>query len=573
MPDALPIDGREWMEKAWAEIEPYYQELHRRPLHAGTVDAWLADWSNLSAVMAEVYQRLWVATTLDTTDLPAEQRYHAYLDGVYPNLQAAEQQLKDRLLDSGLEPAGYEMPLRNLRAQAQVYRQENLPLLTQEMKLAADYERIIGAQTVTWDGEEKTVMQLSPLLQEPQRAQRERAWRLGAERQLADRGAINEVWRQAVALRQQIAANAGLQGPGGADYRAYTWVQLLRFDYTPDDCRRFHSAIEQVVVPAAQRLYERRRQRLGVATLRPWDLDVDPAGRPPLRPYRDLAHLQDGIQAIFNHIDPTLGRYFAAMRTEGLLDMENRKGKAPGGYCTEFFAACRPFIFMNAVNVHDDVQTLLHEGGHAFHVFETARLPYLQKSIGLEFAEVASMSMELLGAPYLTHDQGGFYTPEEAARARLWHLEGMVTFLPYMVVVDAFQHWAYEHPTQAQDPAACDGQWDALWQRFMPGIDYRGLEDVRATGWQRKPHIHTSPFYYIEYGLAQLGALQVWRNALADPAGAVRAYRQALALGGSRPLPDLYAAAGARLVFDAAGLEPLIDLVEQTMQDLEAANA
>jgi oligoendopeptidase F len=258
------------------------------------------------------------------------------------------------------------------------------------------------------------------------------------------------------------------------------------------------------------------------------------------------------------------------MRAESLLDLDNRKGKAPGGYCAELAVERKPFIFMNAVGLHDDVQTLLHEAGHAFHVFEAARLPYHQQlEYGMEIAEVASMSMELLAAPHLTRDAGGYFSREEAARARVEHLEGIVLFWPYMAVVDGFQHWVYEHPDDARRPANCDATWDTLWQRFMPVVDWSGLEDQRRTGWQRKLHIFQLPFYYVEYGLAQLGAVQVWRNSLADPAHAVADYRRALAMGATATLPDLFAAAGARFAFDAGTLSEAVQLVERTIQELD----
>jgi oligoendopeptidase F len=259
------------------------------------------------------------------------------------------------------------------------------------------------------------------------------------------------------------------------------------------------------------------------------------------------------------------------MRREGLLDLDNRKGKAPGGYCTQFYAAKRPFIFANSVGLHEDVQTLLHEGGHAFHVFETRHIPYYQQlEIPYEFLEVASMGMEFLSGPYLGAEQGGFYSARDAARARSEHLEQTVLFWPYMAVVDAFQHWVYENHEAASEPANCDARWVELWERFMPGVDWDGLHEVMCTGWQRKLHIYQEPFYYIEYGLAQLGAGQVWRNSLRDPAGAVAAYRRALSLGGTVTLPELYAAAGARFAFDAATLKEVVTLIEKTLADLKA---
>ena len=260
------------------------------------------------------------------------------------------------------------------------------------------------------------------------------------------------------------------------------------------------------------------------------------------------------------------------MAEENLLDLDTRSGKALGGFCIELPLRDRPFIFMNGVGLHDDVQTMLHEAGHAFHVFETADLPYIwQKNPPMEFCEVASMSMELLAAPYLTKNNGGFYTPTEAARARIEHLEGIITFLPYMAVVDLFQHWVYTHVDEALNPENCDATWDALWSRFMPDINWQGLEAERVTGWHRKPHIFGSPFYYIEYGMAQVGALQIWRNSLSDQVAAIAAYRHALSLGGTKTLPQLFNAAGIEFRFDTDMLSGLVTLVEQTTTELDKA--
>jgi len=564
---SLPRNAIKFMSWSWSQIEPYYQELTARNLAADTVEDWLADWSRLSRLIAETFSRLKVAVDLDTTDKVAEERYNTFLEKIFPSAQAADQKLKEKLLASGLEPRGFAVPLRNMRTEAAIFREANLPLLIEERKREAQYDKIIGAQTVLWQGVETTIAQLAPVYQNPDRSLREQAWRLAAERQLADREAINTLWQQFLQIRRQMAANANFN-----DYRSFRWQQLLRFDYTPEDSYRFHDAIEKAVVPAARRIYEKRRRQLGVKTLRPWDLKVDPLGRPPLRPFQTGAELMTKSAAIFHQVDPALGKYFSTMIREKLLDLENRKGKAPGGYCTSFPVIKRPFIFMNAVGLHNDVQTILHEAGHAFHVFERSRLPYHQQMrVGMEFAEVASMSMELLAAPYLADSEGGFYSTADAARARIEHLESSILFWPYMAVVDAFQHWVYEHPDAAADPANCDARWQALWQRFMIGVDWSGLEEALVTGWQRKLHIHTDPFYYIEYGLAQLGAVQVWRNALKDQAGAVASYRRALALGGTVPLPQLYATAGARLAFDAETLSEAVALMEKTIDELESA--
>ncbi len=564
---SLPTDYRDFIGWQWPQNEPYYQDLNGRSLSAENVDAWLADWTRLAKIAHEAYTRLHVATTLNTADADAEQRYLTFLGEVYPRFEAAEQHLKEKLLASGLEPAGFEIPLRNLHAEAALYREANLPLLADNRRLGAQYDKIIGAQTVQWDGQELTLQQMRPIAQGEDRAVREHAWRASAARWLADRAAINELWTRLHPLRQQIARNAGC-----ATYREYRWREMLRFDYTPDDCETFRNAIEEVVVPAATRIYQKGQRRLHLDRVRPWDCDLDrnPLDFPVLRPFQGVDELLARGGVIFQHVDPQLGEYFAIMQREGLLDVGNRKNKAPGAYCADFMVARRPFVFGNAVGVGDDVRTLLHESGHAFHTFESDHLPYIQQlEVTMEFAEVASTSMELLAGPYLSQQHGGFYSDRDAARDRAVHLERIILFWPYMAVVDSFQQWAYTHPEGA-DPAACDAKWQELQQRFMPGMDWSGLEAELMTGWHRKQHIHRSPFYYVEYGLAQLGAVQVWRNALKDQAASLANYRRALALGGTKSLPELYQAAGAKFAFDAQTLREAVNLIEITIGQLQA---
>lgn len=570
--DTLPTEVRDFLDWPWARIAPYYADLEARPLTADTLDAWLADWTRLSFLIYETGARRHLAHTQDTTNAEAEAAFFRYLDEIRPPAASAEQQLKLKLLASGLSRDGLAVPLRNLKAEADLFREANLPLLVEESKLGSRYDKIIGAQTVVWEGREVPLPQLRPVLAGTDRAKRAEVWRLMADRRLADRGALNDLWRELHALRQKVAANAG-----HPDYRSYAWQAKQRFDYSPADCATFHDAIEAVCVPAATRIYERHSRRLGLSALRPWDLTngefsrpCDPPGTQPLRPYRDGGELLHKSAAILDRVDPSLGGQYRTMIAEGLLDAENRKGKAPGGYCTYFPVAKRPFIFMNAVGLHDDVQTMLHEAGHAFHAFASSDLPFApQLESPMEFNEVASMAMELLAAPYLAADQGGFYDVGGAARARIEHLESTILFWPYMAVVDAFQQWAYTHPDGAE-PEACDAQWRALWRRFVPAVDFDGLDDVAATGWHRKLHIFTVPFYYVEYGLAQLGAAQVWRNSLSDPSRAVADYRSALRLGGTATLPQLFATAGARFAFDAGTLGEAVGLIERTVSELGA---
>jgi oligoendopeptidase F len=568
--DPLPATAAEFSTWTWPRIAPYYADLVARPLNAANVEAWLTDWTALGALLDEVNTRFTVATTANTADEATASRYTTYLDEIAPQAMAAEQQVKQHLIASDLEPRGFAVPLRKLRTDAALFRGANVAPLAELRKLSLDYDKISGARTVHWEGREIPLVQLHPVLEEPGRGRRELAWRAMRSRIIADTDALATLWRQMMAVRRQIARNAGCD-----NYRSYRWQQMYRFDYTPEDAKRFHAAIEEVVVPVVRRLNARRRKQLGVTALRPWDLDVDPLGHAALHPYQTLDELESRISAVFGHVDPRFSGYFESMRAEGLLDLESREHKAEGGYMLECTVTRRPFIFMNAVGTQEDVATLLHEGGHAFHAFEMAPLPYLQQRqeqmLPMEFCEVASTAMELLGAPYLTRECGGFYTESEAARMRTQQLCARLQFWPYMAMIDALQHWIYEHEEAAADLERCDEEWVALAERFAPDVDWSGLEPERRTFWHHQAHVFQDPFYYIEYGLAQLGAVQIWANARRDPAGAVAAYRRALALGGTAPLPELYATAGARFAFDAATLRGAVEVIEATLAELEPA--
>jgi oligoendopeptidase F len=564
MHNNFPSTTEALLKWSWTDMEPCYKDLQERELTPENVNQWLKDWSTLSRNIYEIQFRLEVMTTVDTTDQEAENLYKNFFDHIFANMQAAENSLKQKLLASKLEPQGFEVSLRNMRAEADLFRVENLPILADEQKTLLEYDKIMGAQTVQWEGEEKTISQMYPLQLEKDRATREKAYRLVVERQFADFEQLGEVWAKVMPLRKKIAEQAGKP-----DYRAYMWQQKLRFDYTPEDAKAFHKAIEEVVVPAAARVRERHRQRLGVDAIRPWDTEVDTLGNEPIRPFKTMDELISGTRRIFDKVDPELGKRFQIMNDEKLLDLDNRKSKAPGGYCTLFPIAHRPFIFMNSVGTHDDVQTLLHEGGHSFHVFETAGIELFQNiNTPMEFNEVASMAMELLASRYLI--DSGMYTEAEAARAQIKHHESNIIFWPYMAVVDAFQHWIYENHQLATDPIKASEKWAELYDRFMVGLDWTGLEKYKAVRWQRQLHIYKAPFYYVEYGLAQLGAAQVWANSLSDYAGTVQAYRKALSLGSTVTLPELFSTARAKFAFDAQTLKRSIDLMEQTIEELES---
>lgn len=564
----LPTDAESILALTWNDYKSFYKELEARPLSNETIEAWLNDWSRVAETADEQYWRLYIATTVDTADPAIEGAYNKYIEDIQPAVKTAEQKLKDKIIASGLSPEHFETALRRMRAETEIFTEENLPLLAEEQKLITEYNKLRGAVSVLWDGEERTYTQMLALLYETDRSVRQRAWEATHARMMQERQSFNELWEAFMSVRLKIAGNAGM-----TDYRAYIWKQRFRFDYSPEDCKAFHAAIEQVAVPAAQRAYARRRQRLAIDTVRPWDIDVDPLGTTPIRPYGTIDEFKEKSRAIFEQVDPKFGDYFQIMMEEGLLDLESRKNKGPGAYSLGLHVAHRPFVFMNSMNTSEDVQTILHEGGHAFHEFERAHIHFYQRGeiyLPAEFAEVASIGMELLASPYKTQEYGGFYTEREAARAMIELLEFNITFWPYMALVDAFQHWIYEHPGEGSDASKCEEKWAELWDRFRPGIDYSGLEDARKTYWHRQGHIFDSPFYYIEYGLALLGAAQVWANARKDQKKAVADYRKALALGATVPLPELFAAAGAKFAFDAKTLSEAVDLMEEVIREMEA---
>ncbi|MBN9386688.1 MAG: M3 family oligoendopeptidase [Chloroflexi bacterium] len=562
----LPKSVEEVKEWNWETFEPYYRELEEIELTPANIDEWLKAWTDLLGLAGGKFALLNLANTQNTADLSIQSELNSLRQTLDPPIKQAEQRLTEKLLASGLQAPGMSVALRQMRVQADIFREANIALGIEEQKLLMEFNRITGAQTVEFDGREQTLQQLRAVLQSDDRTRREASWKAGSDRQLADREALNNLYGKLLHLRQQMAENAG-----EPDYRALRWKMLNRFDYTPQDCETFHAAIEEVVVPAAARVLERRRQRLGIASVRPWDLDVDPSGLPPLRPFQDTEELAGKAERVFSRVDPLFGEYFATMRRENLLDLPNRKNKGPGAYCTQVPVGekRRPFVFMNGVGIGPDVVTIHHESGHAFHNFETLKLPYAhQRYTGSEFAEVASMSMELLATPYLPESEGGYYTQDEANRAKTELLEKIILFWPYMAVVDAFQHWAYTHVDQAVDPANCDRKWGELWSRFMGAEDWSGLEDARVTGWHRKLHIFRYPFYYVEYGLAQLGAVQVFANALKDQANAVQLYHGALKLGKTVTLPELFQAAGTRFGFDSALLREAVTLLEGQLEKL-----
>ena len=560
----IPASPAEAAPHSWDDLKSYYDRLAELPLTRDNVESWLATWSWLEAVMSETASLAMIAYTCDTAD-PGKQATHLRWSAeIMPRAEEESVRLARRLVDSGLEPPGLETTVRRFRTAIGLFRQESVPLFTELEELGAEYQRITGSMMADWEGRRVPLPQLAPFLERPERDTRERAFRAGTEPYVASRNELADLFQRMYVLRQQVAVNAGF-----ANFRDYIFPAKFRFDYTPADCERFQDAVERSVVPAIRRLNAERRTRLGLETLRPWDLQLNPYRPDSFRPYDNPVDLPRIALRMFERVDAALGAQFRTLLVEGGLDLESRKGKAPGGYCDTLHVRGRPFIFMNASGVMDDVTTLLHEAGHAFHAFAAHRLPYIwQRHPGAEAAELASMSMELLAGAHLARPVG-FLAPGDAQRARLERLEETLLSLAHIASVDAFQHWIYASG-EGGDTEARNAAWLRIRDRFEPDVDWDGLDRERVARWYRQLHLFLYPFYYIEYGIAQLGALQVWRNSLRDPAAALAGYRSFLGLGATRPLPQLYAAAGAELIFDAEGMTALVALVEDQAAALRA---
>jgi oligoendopeptidase F len=555
-------------DATWDDLRPLYQEMVDRPIDSDSLERWLSDWSRLEEVVTEAAALAMIAYTCDTTDPAKEAAHLRFSAEILPRMEELEVELAKRLLASGYSSPALAVTIARFRTAAELFREENVPLNTEIEEHCAQYQKLTGGLTVSWEGVEKTLPELQPYLQDPDRAIRERAFRLSSAAYAACRDQLADIFDTLFDLRVRVARNAGFE-----DYQTYAFRSKCRFDYGPEDCRRFHEAVEAVAAPAVERVMARRRARLGVETLRPWDVGPDPEGRPPLRPFREAEELIRTGHQIFGRVSPAFGDEFQGMMDERLLDLGVRKGKAPGGYCETLHYRGRPFIFMNSVGVLDDVSTLLHEAGHAFHAFEAHGQPLIwQRHPGLEMCELASMSLELLATPYLGKDQGGFFTPEELARARAEHLEDILITLSHVASVDAFQSWIYTSG-EGRERDARDQAWLRVRSRFERGVDWAGLERERIARWYRQLHIFLYPFYYIEYGIAQIGALQVWENSLRDQADAVRRYRQALALGNTRSLPELYRAAGVEFTFDVKRIGELVALVEEELERWQKARS
>ncbi len=539
------------------QLEAAYQKLLDRPLDSvEALQQWLLECSALGAVVDEHGSRLYIQRTCHTDDEDIERRFLEHLEQVEPRLKPLLFAMQKKYVEC---PHRRELPAedfavldRTWETDVALFRPENVPLEIELAKLSAEYDKICGAMTVEFDGKTRTLPQLRRYLEQPERGTREKAWRAEKQRRLADAETIETLYEKQLALRQQVARQADCDG-----YRDFVWKQYHRFDYTPDDCIEFAESVASSCLPWVGKLFARKAEQLGVDQLRPWDLEVDSTGQGPLEPFPadDVETFVAKTQRVLAAVDASLGEQFTRLKIGTHLDLDSRLGKQPGGYQAPLEATGEPFIFMNAAGAQDDVITLLHEAGHAFHFMAAAADPLIfRRHAPTEFCEVASMSMELLAAPHfeLLYDD-----PADAVRARRELFERCLTLLPWIVSIDQFQHWIYSHP--GHSVAERHAKWTEIYTRFAGPVDFTGLDREVALHWQHKIHLFAYPFYYVEYGIAQLGALQVWQRAQQDAASAVADYRRALALAGRAPLPELFAAAGIRFDFSEATIRPLME--------------
>jgi oligoendopeptidase F len=534
----------------WPQAEPLYRELLDRPINsADDLRRWLADFSELASVVDEYGTRRYIDKSCHTDDKEIEARYLQYVEEIEPKVKPLYFALQKKFLASphaaALADKKYAILAKKWAADVEIFRDENVPLDTEVTKLVTEYDTISGGRFFGSTFRSHT---------------RQETWELIANRRYADHERLETIFDQLLGLRERIAKNAGL-----SDFRAYMWKAYKRFDYTPQQCLTFADSIAKACVPLVDELDRQRKQDLGLDALRPWDLNVDPKNRPPLRPFGEdeTPLLVERTKTIFDRMSPALAEDFDSLRRRNNLDLQSRKGKQPGGYQSTLDEAREPFIFMNAAGLQRDIETLLHEGGHAFHSLAAADedLVFL-RSAPIEFCEVASMSMELLGADHFDV----FYNEADTARARRTLLEGIIKMVPWMATIDSFQHWLYTNPGHTREQRTA--HWLGLLDRFSSKLDWTGLEHFRAASWQRQLHLYHVPFYYVEYAIAQLGALQLWVKSRHDTNGAIANYRAALRLGGTRSLPELFAAAGIVFDFSERTLRPLMDAIGEELAAL-----
>ena len=549
----------------WASAEPYFTDLIQRDIGSPEkLERWMRDQSELEAAVSENACWRQIRMTCDTENKELEASFNDYYLNIQPHIQRYADLLNKKLLESPLleklDQEKYFTYLRNIRKSIELFREENLPIQSEIAVLQQQYGQVTGAMTITVNGTEYTLQQAGKFLESHDRSVREEVYRKIQDRRLESRAQLNELYDKLIALRNKEAMQAGFD-----NYRDYRFKELGRFDYDKEDCFRFHEAVKLHVLPLVNNIYRKKQKTLGVDRLRPWDIEAEPAGTKPLAPFRTGDELLEKTVQCFRKLSPFFADCLVKMKTLKHLDLESRKGKAPGGYNCPLAESGAPFIFMNAAGQMHDVTTMVHEGGHAVHSFLAHPLELNGfKEYPMEMAEVASMAMELFS---MQHWGVYFDNKEELARAREHQQERVITIFPWIAIIDKFQHWIYEHPTHSHSERT--DAWVSILKEFQDDvIDYSGLEEYRSNAWQRQLHLFEVPFYYIEYGIAQLGAIGMWMQFKNNPQQALDNYCRALSLGGTRTLPELYKAAGLTFDFSPEKINTLMSFVKSEMEKM-----
>jgi oligoendopeptidase F len=549
----------------WASLEPYFKELSDRPIEdALGLEKWLKDLSELEAFVSEDACWRQIKMTCDTTDKSLEEAFNFFCMEIQPKMQPYADALNKKLMacpfTQSLDKDTYFTYLRAVQKSIDLFRTENIAIQAELSVMQQQYGAIAGKMTITHEGQEYTLQQATQFLESEDRSIRESVYRKIQERRLEDKTAMHDLFSSLIQKRHQVAMNAGFE-----NYRDYKFVELGRFDYTKEDCYQFHEAVKLHVLPLIDKIYARKKQKLGLEVLKPWDTEAEPAGTKPLRPFTDGKDLYEKSVACFEQLHPFFADCLKKMNALKHFDLESRKGKAPGGYNCPLAESGAPFIFMNAAGQMSDVTTMVHEGGHAIHSFLSHHLSLSAfKEYPMEIAEVASMSMELFS---MDHWQSFFDNEADLNRAKEHQLERTITIFPWIAIIDKFQHWVYEHPAHTIEERT--QTWTSILNEFSTGsIDYTGLDEFRAIGWQRQLHLFEVPFYYIEYGIAQLGAIGMWMQYQQNPSAALENYMNTLALGGTKTLPELYQTAGIEFNFSPNYVKNLMDFTNAQLEKL-----
>lgn len=549
----------------WEQVEKFFNDLLGRDLaNKSDLLKWLRDRSELEAFLTEDFGWRYIRMSCDTANEDLSKAFNFFVTEIQPRIAPLSHQLDKQLLASAavneLSERSYFILLRQVKKRVEIFREENIPLISDLQQQEQEFSAITGAMTIEMNGQEITLQQAGNYLEQTDRALRESVFFKVNNRRLLDKDKLNDLLHSLIEKRSKVAANAGF-----SSYREYMFASLGRFDYSVEDCLQFHQSVEKLLVPLNNQVDERHRNDLGLKELRPWDSAASKPGQSPLKPCESGSDLMEKTIACFEEIDPFLGECMRAMRDANRLDLESRKGKAPGGYNYPLYETGLPFIFMNSSNTLRDLVTMVHEGGHAVQSIVDIPLELVDfKNIPSEVAELASMSMELIS---MEHWQHFFSNPDELKRARRKHLEDVLKGLPWIACVDAFQHWLYTHPghTSAQRNEA----WVNCHQRFSGNtVDWSGLDDFRENIWQKQLHIYEVPFYYIEYGFAQLGAIAMWKNYQQDPSGTIRKYIDALKMGYTASIGEIYERAGIRFDFSEDYVRELSDFVRDEWKKL-----